>query len=337
MHGVAADGVVLQFARHQRQRLDLGRDGRKETAGRGKLQTQAGEGLAVVAYPGDKLFAGTATMIADPGKAQRVGNALWQGGAGRPQMRFRQPRRIVGARDAEGCHLRTVREAAPAEQPRRQGQLMLLRTHHDVVLLAGFGHKLGQRRRVSEGIGVEGHLGKDAEALEEVLFAAGDLAAEADGAGRITIGLHPPAAGESPASRLHVPPEAPEQRPIVLLDLLVDPRLALGVDGVRVVVKPVAGAAAGGQRLVDPGLPGPEPDGVQVRMQDDVDRSHGEILSSGLGSDRSDRSDGSDGSDRSDGSDGSATPHASLEVALRALAKGVRRPCWAYSACQRGA
>src|SRR5262249_1817918 len=58
------------------------------------------------------------------------------------------------------------------------------------------------------------------------------------------------------------------------LDLAVHPRLAAGEDQVRMGVQPVAGTAAGRQRFVQPCLPWPKPDWINVRVEDKVDGDH---------------------------------------------------------------
>src|SRR3546814_14960638 len=67
---------------------------------------------------------------------------------------------------------------------------------------------------------------------------------------------------------LHDPPE---QVWIETLNDIVNPGFATGEDEILVVIKAVAGRAAGGQRLVHPGLPWPEPDRINMRVEYPMD------------------------------------------------------------------
>ena len=64
----------------------------------------------------------------------------------------------------------------------------------------------------------------------------------------------------------------------MLLDALVQPRVAAGEDHVGLVVEQVAGRPAGRERLADPCRPAPEPDRVEVGVADHVHGDHGSHL-----------------------------------------------------------
>ena len=73
---VAADGVHLEFAGHERQMLHLRRERFEETFRGGEFQSRAGNGVAVLFDPFDDVFVGPSAMVADTEKTHRVGDAV---------------------------------------------------------------------------------------------------------------------------------------------------------------------------------------------------------------------------------------------------------------------
>ena len=149
---------------------------------------------------------------------------------------------------------------------------MLLGPHHHVRGLAGGPHEAGQRGGVAETVHVVGDFREDAEPVRQIALPEFDLALKADGIGEVAVRLNPPPADERPSAGLDVPLDAGEQHRIDLLDLLVAPGLAGGEDEIGPLVEQVAHGAARGEGFIQSGLPGPQPDGIEMGVGDDVYR-----------------------------------------------------------------
>ena len=77
-------------------------------------------------------------------------------------------------------------------------------------------------------------------------------------------------ARDVPLPRLDARSHPVEERGIQPLDLLIEPRLAPREDEVRILVTAIGSRAHGGQQLVDPFLPAPQPDRIDMRVPDHV-------------------------------------------------------------------
>ncbi|MPN05754.1 hypothetical protein SDC9_153007 [bioreactor metagenome] len=128
----------------------------------------------------------------------------------------------------------------------------------------------GQHRAVAEAVHIVAGLHRDAELLPEI--SAADFAVPAVGFRRreVAIGLNIPVADDPPAPGLHIFPDALEQRRIGFLNDFVEPRLAAGDDGFRIILQYSATGVRGCQHLADAVLPPPSPYRVQVRIQNQV-------------------------------------------------------------------
>ncbi|OPZ86172.1 MAG: hypothetical protein BWY76_01066 [bacterium ADurb.Bin429] len=271
LYAVAAHGVVLQFAGDQRHVGKLAGHRGEEARGGGELQPQAGKRLPMVAQPLNHARRRTAAVVAHAVEGHGVGDAVGQVTGRIAQMPFvHVAPGAVAAGDAEHQHLRAVIEPPPAEEARRQRHLVLLRAHHHVVALPRRAHNARQGGGVAKTVHVVRHLWKHAEAVEEVALSQFDLPLEGEAAGKIAVRLNPPAAHQRPASAGDMRLDALQQRRVGLFDLPVAPRFAGGEDGLRIVIQQVAHRAAGIQHLVQPRLPWPQPDGVEVRVADQV-------------------------------------------------------------------
>src|SRR3546814_9755474 len=127
---------------------------------------------------------------------------------------------------------------------------MLLWPHHHRAVLPKPTHQPWQGRRVPEGVHIVRGTGELAEATFEIGLADLDLFAKAVATGKVAIWLNPPAARNLPASGGHMLHDPPEQVWIETLNDIVNTGFATGEDEILVVIKAVAGRAAGGQRLV---------------------------------------------------------------------------------------
>ena len=253
----------------------MGRDRFKEARyGRGK-QAASGESVLVVLEPGDLRFGRAAAVIADADKAHGVLYPIRKVGQRLKDVlgaiRFAGG---VGIGNAEGDDFRAVFLPLPPEQAGGQGHLVFLRAHHHVLRLAVLVHQTWQGGGVSERVYVVGRDGELAEAFLEVFLTQTDLLLQGKAAGQVAVGLYPPSADDLPASSLHERLDACEQFRVDGLDLVIHPRFASGENKFGVRVQAVTGAAAGSKGFVQSGGPWPEPDGIEVCIENEMDVSH---------------------------------------------------------------
>ena len=183
--------------------------------------------------------------------------------------------RRVRASDAERDNFGAVRLTPPSEQAGRQRHFLLLRTHHDILRLPEPPHHGWQCGGMPESVDIVGRDWERAEPLFEVLLAEPYLLLHREPARQVAVGLYPPAADDLPATGLNKCADALKEGWVDFLDLTVDPGLAPREGQFRVCVQPVAGAAAGGDRFVQPRRPGPKPNGVKVGVEDKMYVNHG--------------------------------------------------------------
>jgi hypothetical protein len=127
-----------------------------------------------------------------------------------------------------------------------------------------------QGRRVAEGVHVVAHLRAHPETVPEVALAVEDLAVQAHERGEVHVRLDVLAARDVPPAALDQPPHPLEELGVDTFHLLEEPRLPAGEDELGVLVAAVRGGAERGQRLVDPGLPGPQPHGIDMGVANHV-------------------------------------------------------------------
>lgn len=215
-------------------------------------------------------------MVADPDECHRMvyaGGQLGEGfldvGAGEA------PGILVRTADTEGEDGGITLGASPVKQPRGQGELVLLRPHHDVESLAGGTHQPRQHGCVAERVDIVADERKPSECPATVVAAERDLLRETDFTREVAIGLEIPAADDLPLTACDQFKDPPEKPRCEELDLLIDPRLAPGEDHVGVVLEQGADRFAGVDDLIQPGGPRPEPDRVDVRVADEMDGLQG--------------------------------------------------------------
>ena len=253
---------------------------RKKARGGGEFQPHARERFGIRAAPVDDVLRRAAAMVAEAEEAHRVVHAGRQFAHAflDPLLLHRLLLTlgiVIAVRDAEGGDDRPARLAAPAKEPRGQFLFVLLRTHHDVVRLAELAHDARQDGGVAERVDVVADRRKLPEARAKIIAPELDLFPESVGAGQVAVGLDPPAAHDLPAAGAHVRVDALEERRVDALDLVVGPRLAAREDDIRVPVEQVAHRLAGVEHRVEARGPWPEPDRVDVRVENEMDRFHG--------------------------------------------------------------
>ena len=218
------------------------------------LEVPSGGAAAVVADPPGHQAAGPVGVGLDPlldlapGPAGR--RVVVRGGQGR-----RDPRAV---------------EAHPGEGVVRQRAVLTGRAAEDVGVVAALRQDLDQAARVPEGIEVGAGLDVHAELLAEPALAQQDLPDEGLAAGHVAVGLQPPASGDVPAAGPHQLADALEERRLVLLHPAIQDGLVVAEDEAVEALAELRRAAEGGQGLGGPLLPLPQPDGIDVRIAEEV-------------------------------------------------------------------
>src|SRR5215212_7412685 len=128
-----------------------------------------------------------------------------------------------------------------------------------------------QGRRVAEGVDVVAHFRAHPETVLEIALAVEDLAVQAHESGEVDVGLDVLAARDVPPTTLDEPPHPLEELRVDPLHLLEEPGFPAGEYELRVLVAAIRRGTERGQRLVHPGLPGPQPHRVDVGVSYQVD------------------------------------------------------------------
>ena len=279
--GVATTGVVLQVAAPGRDCLRCGRlfDRRKILRERGQLEP--GQcGIVLESDDALQVFAGrAAAMVADAEKEYSVVKAGRKIGLPMIAQVFLQlvcrglGRLAVLPGDSLGEHARAV-GAFPPEKIGHIRRLPRIGTHEDIVREPGAPEKLGKPSGVSEGIDIVTDRGRGTGLGPEPRFAVKALPDKALGGGQIAIGLLDPAADDFPA------PLADQSA-----DLRIKPRIHLlepsigggGCPGefeFREFRGAIHRALNGGEDFGCAIGPRPQPDGINVRLRDEVECFH---------------------------------------------------------------
>jgi hypothetical protein len=278
LDGVAADGVVLEFALDDRQTVPRVGHRVEVGAGRREDEPRAGKVAAVGQEPLDLDLGWPAAVVADAEETHGVLDALGHGGQGRLDVlaQVLAPEGVA-AGDAESGHLGAV-GAPPAEEARREGLLVRAWSHEDIRIHIRLAEPSRQVGVVAERIHIVADRRRCPERAAVVGLAGRQLPRHALGRREVAVRLDDHAADRLPAARADVGDDPLEECRVQALDLLVEPPAAACEDELRVLVQAVAGAAGGRQGRVRPVRPLPEPDGVQVRVADQVHRLHDRTL-----------------------------------------------------------
>ena len=274
VHAVAADGVHLQFAGHERKLRFLRGDGSKETGGGGKFEARAGNDVAVGAAPFDHRLGGTAPVVSNACKAHGMGDSRRQFGEALLQhiesdfLLHIFP--VVEARDAEGGDFRAARFRPPTEKAGGKLLLVLLRAHHHIIFLSVGRHQLGKKGGMAKRIDIVSGLGEQTKPALEIIAPQLHLLVQPLPAGQVAVGLDVPAADDFPAPGFNMFADALEKRGIDFLDLLIHPRFAPGKDDIGVPVEEVAHAFAGVEDFIETRRPRPEPDRINVGVENEM-------------------------------------------------------------------
>jgi len=268
--GVAAGGVLLQIAMHDRQRQVSGLDGAEE---RLRRTAHHARGVRVGVQAVDALDVGSgraAAVIAHAVEAHKlVQRGLHLSGAAADVMiQLLAPGQVL-ERDAEGQHPRAVIRLPP-EQAARQALLVGHGAQEGVVVQPALLEDLRQRPAVAEAVDVEADARRDAELLLEVTLPDQALADERLAAGDVAVRLDPPAAGDLPAPFGHALPDLLEHGRIGAFHPLVEGRRAGDEDEVAILGHAIQSRAEGRPHLLEAFLPGPQPDRVDVGIADHV-------------------------------------------------------------------
>ena len=129
-------------------------------------------------------------------------------------------------------------------------------------------HEVGEGRGVAEGIDVVGGGREGAEAGFEIGATEVDLFLQAGERGEVAVGLDVPSADGFPATGGDVVEDAGEEGGRGLLELLVEPGFSAGEGQVGMAIEEVADGGRGVEDLVESGAPRPEPDGIEVGIED---------------------------------------------------------------------
>ena len=239
-----------------------------------EAQLDAVERRTVLEDPLDVPSRRPAAVVADAVEAHRVPDRRVGRVDGQHHLAVEIVRAAHVAReDAEAEHLAAA-GAAPAEERRGQLDLARVRAVEDVAGVALGRQDVGQRGRVPERVDVVADGRAHAEAVGEVAPPVPELATQAELRRGVGVGLHVLTAGHGPLPALHERAHALEQAAVEPLDPAVEPRLAARVDELGVLVAAVGRRAERRERLVDAGLPPPQPDGIDVGVAHHVD-DHG--------------------------------------------------------------
>ena len=270
-HAVAAGEGVLQFGRHARQTIPLVGDCVHEGLRRREDQFVAVEASSVGDDPFDHRLRRTAAVIADAVEAHRVAE-LRVGVFDRDLDLSGQLGEIgdVAGSDAESDELAAA-YALPDERIGGERNLMLLRPPEDVAGVAVVGEYVGQARRMAEAVDVVADGRRHPEPVAEVTLPVDDLSAKTHFGRQVEVGLDELAAGDVPLPAFDEFPDAGEQIRANLLHLLVDPCLAAGEDELGVLIAAIGRRCHRRECLIRAGLPGPQPDRVDMRIADHMD------------------------------------------------------------------
>ncbi len=237
----------------------------------------SGKALRVLEDVLDVRLGRSAAVVADPVEAHRVPELGIRGLDGEHDLAVQVVReRDVGRRDPEPDHLPPA-DTAPAEGLGRQLHLVGAGPVEDVADVTVVRQHVRQGRRVAERVHVVADLRAHPETVAEVALAVGDLTVQAHHRREVDVGLDVLAAGDVPPAALDQPPRPLEELGVDPLDLLEEPGLPAGEDELRVLVAAVRRGPERGQRLVYPGLPGPQPHRVDVGVAYHVD-DHGKFI-----------------------------------------------------------
>ena len=269
---VAADGVMLQLAPDHRQLHPGGAD--LFEIGQRVAEAQFHLG-AIAQIPTQKfdLAAGrTAAVVAD---SQEAHHPAQPGVGGRQRQIERAAQRllravgVVSGHQPEDGHL-----VAGGRLPAKgvAGELLFVGagTLHDVVLDSGLAVEVRQRGGVAEAVDVVPDPDLHPELLPEIARPECVVMTEGGGARQIAVGLDVPVADHLPAPGLDVTADPLEERRIERLHDFVEPDFAAGQHQLGVILQQPTGGAGGTQHLVDPLLPVPQPDRIEMGVQNQM-------------------------------------------------------------------
>ena len=272
--GITADRVVEEFPGHHRQL----RAGAADRVEKGVGMAEPDFGVLAAALREEVVdfgAGGAAAVVADAAEAHDVADRRIDGG----DHPFEVAGKVFGGgavtlENAGGQQFRAVR-GAPAEEFARQCFFLRGGAHHAIVDDPGFAGEVRQESAVAEAVHIVAGPDFDAEFFPEIRSA--ELVVPAVGFRRreIAVGLDVPAADHVETSGGDMAAQPLERGGIVPLDGLIEPRFAPGEVDFRVSVQQVAGGPGGGEGFVDALFQPPEPDRVEMGIEDDVnDRLH---------------------------------------------------------------
>jgi len=213
-------------------------------------------------------------MIANSDKTHRVADSR-----GKCGQRFLDvfdgdvPHGVCGGQPKRD-DLSAARMTPPVEQPRRQFFFRFARTHHHIILLPRRCHVIGKSRGMSKRIDVESDFGKESKTRSEIVAAELDLLLERKAAGKVAVGLNPPASDDFPPAFLNKFFDARKQLRFHAFNGAINPGLATRKDQVGMTLQKIAGRATSAEQFIESRLPGPEPDRIDVSVEDKMDGFH---------------------------------------------------------------
>src|SRR5215216_4561324 len=218
----------------------------------------------VLEYVFDVGLGRSAAVVTHPVKAHRVSEVGVCRLDGEHDLAVQVVReRDVGGRDPKADHLPPA-DTAPAECLGWQIHLVGSGTMKDVPDVPVAGQNVRHGRRVSEGVHVVANLWAHSETVLEVALAVDDLTVQTHDSGEVDVGLDVLASRDVPPATLDQPPHPLEELRVDPLHLLEEPRFPAGEYELRLHVAAIRRRTERGQRLVHPGLPGPQPHWVDV-------------------------------------------------------------------------
>jgi len=110
----------------------------------------------------------------------------------------------------------------PSENRAREGFLVLIRPHEDVVLDAAPSQYLRNHRTMTERIDIVAYICPDSELIQEIPLSIQGLSSQGFTGGQIAVGLDPPSSDYPPSPFFHELLYLPEKPRICFLYELIE-------------------------------------------------------------------------------------------------------------------
>ena len=269
---VTADGVMLEIALHRQMQRVVLLHIVEIVAGLTEAQVFVPLGIA---HHGAQIGNGRAAAVVAHAVEQHIRLVLFLDAPGQhvqpPAQLAVAPVAAIGEGNAEHWNARAV-HALPDKRVGVQRLFVLAGAHHDVARHPRERKQLRNHAVMAEAVHVVAELRARAECLFIIALAVERMPRERFAAGRVAVGLKPPAARDHPAALLNAAPDLLEHRRLVFLNPLIIARARAGEYEIVEFVHAVERRA---ERRLDLGealLPAPQPDRIDMRVADKPDR-----------------------------------------------------------------